>query len=200
MPTTTEILSTQSAIVPASGGVEGHIPTGVRSGMTGRLVNNCPYDVYAWTDADPAACGGFCSSPVVKVSANGGSYTAAYKPVMQQGGTTMKVQLVPGPKSLGALNGQPPIYQVEYAVSNNQVHTGLLWYNLSPVDGSPFDGKHRSLQGPGSCHKLECDDGQDYHDCDWWADPTQANREMNVEVCDTGVDLRTPQEIVAVLC
>jgi hypothetical protein len=61
------------------------------------------------------------------------------------------------------------------------------------VDGSPFDGEHRSLQPGTSCPKLECQVGDPATVCDWYR--TADDKELNVDQCPG-----TPVTLHAVLC
>jgi hypothetical protein len=78
------------------------------------------------------------------------------------------------------------IYQIEYSMDG---HDGRMWYNLSAVDGAPFQEVERYLTGFGPmCPFVHCAPGQwgeDLeHGCDWPRQP----------VCDT------IGSVVAVLC
>lgn len=91
------------------------------------------------------------------------------------GGVTVKMYRDDFPHKYVPTN-VAPIYQLEYSVLD-----GIIWYNLSPVDGSPFIDVARKVQvgGEGMCPVLQCGPGQTTQ-CDWHKD---GNLELNVKTC-----------------
>ncbi|OJD31356.1 BYS1domainprotein [Diplodia corticola] len=165
-------------------------PTPTTATLTGTLINNCPYPIYAKTTRG----NGYDSHELARISPAGGRYRAAVAAHPDGPGVTIKAQRAPDP-------AWRVVYQVEYAQSGrpdarwgggSAGGTGgtgggtgdWVWFDLSTVDGSPFGGEWRRAEvwgwggggagGKGggggwerreACGVLECAPGEGA--CEW---------------------------------
>jgi len=101
------------------------------------VVNNCPSDIYLWSVGD-------VSSPMFHVSA-GANWTEPYQ-TRQSGGISIKIS---------PTTSDVTIVQFEYTLDSH------LWYDLSNVNGNPFQGSDLLLSSEGSlCQDIACPAGQ----------------------------------------
>jgi len=89
------------------------------------VINKCSYDVYMANT--PAMGGGY--SAVEKTMSTGDTYTQAWTELSNGMGWSLKLS-----KIAGAF--QDNIMQYEYTFHND----GTIWYDLSEVNGNPWDG------------------------------------------------------------
>ncbi|KAB2573986.1 hypothetical protein BFW01_g4277 [Lasiodiplodia theobromae] len=137
---------------------------------SGRVVNKCDFDIWAKTTRQKDAGGnGVLDSQMVKVSAKGGIYDAAFSPTFGNGegapdapdhahGITIKLQKEQDP---GFTSGH--VYQLEYTPYWYQ-DPSIQWLSadLSVVDGNPFTNVVRlaevlvngRLLNPSACHSV----------------------------------------------
>ncbi|KAF2639332.1 hypothetical protein P280DRAFT_550761 [Massarina eburnea CBS 473.64] len=77
------------------------------------------------------------------------------------------------------------VYQIEYVIDPSD----RIWYNLSHVNGNPFQGLSRSLNVVGTgprCHPFYCLAGDDGSGCDWRA----STADQFVGTCDHAEDIK----------
>jgi len=89
------------------------------------VVNKCSYDVYMANT--PSSGGGF--TEVDKTFSSGDSYTQPWTELSNGNGWSIKLS-----KTAGAFESD--ILQYEYTFHND----GTIWYDLSEVNGNPWDG------------------------------------------------------------
>lgn len=88
------------------------------------VINSCSYDVHI--SNTPAAGGGY--NAINQVLSSGGSYSQVYTELTNGNGWSIKLS----PTGNFASN----LMQYEYTYHND----GTIWYDLSEVDGNPWDG------------------------------------------------------------
>jgi hypothetical protein len=125
-------------------------PTSVN--VTGYIHNSCPFPIYLTT----AYCCHDCFTPtlVLRPGTNT-THLNITRPVHPNCGQTIK--LSPTPDFAG------DIYQIEYCVEG-----GVVWYNLSAIDGDPFWRVARKLEVLGrGCESIVCPAGERESTCNW---------------------------------
>lgn len=88
------------------------------------VVNGCKYDVHM--SNTPAQGGGF--EPIDQVLSPGGSYSQQWTQLGNDMGWSIKLAKTP--------SYQSDLMQYEYTYHND----GIIWYDLSEVDGNPWNG------------------------------------------------------------
>lgn len=89
-----------------------------------KVVNGCSYDVYMCNT--PAEGGGY--EAIDKVLSPGDSYSQGWLELTNGNGWSIKLAKTP--------SYQTNLMQYEYTYHND----GIIWYDLSEVDGNPWDG------------------------------------------------------------
>ena len=97
------------------------------------VINKCNYDVHLFNT--PASGGGY--SEIDQVLSTGGSYMQQWTELSNSQGWSLKLS-----KSAVMSN----IMQYEYTFHND----GIIWYDLSDVNGNPWDGNWE-ITATGSC-------------------------------------------------
>lgn len=91
---------------------------------TAHVINGCKYDVHM--SNTPAQGGGF--EPIDKVLSSGASYSQEWTQLGNDMGWSIKLAKTD--------NYQSNLMQYEYTYHND----GIIWYDLSEVDGNPWSG------------------------------------------------------------
>jgi len=98
------------------------------------VVNKCNYPVYLYDV--PSAGGGF--SEIDKVLSSGGTFTQQWTQLTNGNGWSIK---------LSNSTNLASILQYEYTFHND----GIIWYDLSEVDGNPWNGNWEITADSASC-------------------------------------------------
>lgn len=98
------------------------------------VVNKCTYDVYLVNT--PSANGGY--SDISKVLSSEGTYSQQYTELSNGNGWSLK---------LAKNSGDTSILQYEYTFHND----GTIWYDLSAVDGNPWDSNWEITSDSSTC-------------------------------------------------
>lgn len=99
------------------------------------VINKCTYDVFLANT--PAADGGY--SEVDKTLAPNGQYTQQYTELTNGDGWSLKLS--------NSSTDWNDILQYEYTFHND----GTIWYDLSEVNGNPWDGNWEITSSTASC-------------------------------------------------
>ncbi|KAF2745969.1 hypothetical protein M011DRAFT_128583 [Sporormia fimetaria CBS 119925] len=117
------------------------------------ITNNCPFNIYLNT----ASCLTNYASPssLLRPSTSTTGWTNMTYALNDNCGHTIKLSRT--------LDFEGEIYQIEYSVDK-----GIVWYNLSAIDGDPFWEVQRALEVQGSqCERLVCEAGENEVGCAW---------------------------------
>jgi len=128
---------------------------------TAHVVNACPYDVYLANT--PAQGGGY--DIIDETLSTGDSYSQPYTELSNGMGWSIKMAKTP--------SYQTNLLQYEYTYHND----GTIWYDLSQVDGNPWDGDWMITASSGCAPKQQAyryatDDAYGMQSCKDGADIT----------------------------
>jgi len=141
---------------------------------TAHVVNACKYDVYMANT--PATGGGF--DAIDQVLAQGDSYTQTWTELTNGMGWSIKLAKQPSYES--------NLLQYEYTFHND----GIIWYDLSQVNGNPWDGDWMITATGGDCnpkqqaYRYATDDAYGMQSC-------PSNSDITVTLC-SGEDQADP--------
>lgn len=130
---------------------------------TARVINSCSYDVYM--SNTPAQGGGFEAIDKV-LSAGGGSYSQQWTQLGNDMGWSIKLAKT--------ASYQTNLMQYEYTYLND----GIIWYDLSEVDGNPWTGNWMITASGANCspkqqaYRYSTDDAYGMQSCPDAADIT----------------------------